>query len=104
MNVQLEHHVILMQIVTMSEVIIVVSVDLAGKVLDYQQSMDVKILTSAQQGEISAMRKQYALILLVVLPAIAHNQIGLISKVSDNVYHITSLKVKEMVIFARRSL
>jgi len=91
MNVQLEHHVILMQIVTMSEVIIVVSVDLAGKVLDYQQSMDVKILTSAQQGEISAMRKQYALILLVVLPAIAQNQIGLISKVSDNVYHMTSL-------------
>ena len=91
MNVQLEHHVILMQIVTMSEVIIVVSVDLAGKVLAYQQSMDVKILTSAQQGEISAMRKQYALILLVVLPAIAQNQIGLISKVSDNVYHMTSL-------------
>ena len=104
MNVQPEHHVILMQIVTMFEVIIVVSVDLAGKVLAYQQSMDVIILMSVQQGEISAMRKRYARILLVVLPVIARNQIGLISKVSDSIDHLTSLYVKEMVIFARRSL
>ena len=90
MNVQLEHHVILMQIVTMSEVIIVVSVDLDGKVLAYQQSMVAKILMSAQQGEINAMRKQYALILLVALPAIAPNQIGLISKVRAWVDHQTS--------------
>ena len=82
MNVQLQQHVILMQTVTMSEVIIVVNVNLAGKVLAYQQSMDVQILTSAQQGEISAMKKQYALILLEVLHVNVHNQIGLISKVS----------------------
>ena len=90
MNVQLQQHVILMQTVTMSEVIIVVNVNLAGKVLAYQQSMDAQILMSAQQGEINAMKKQYVLILLVVLPVNVHNQIGLISKVSYCIYHVTS--------------
>ena len=50
----------------MSEVIIVANVNLAGKVLAYQQLMDAQILMIAQQGEINAMKKQYAPILLVV--------------------------------------
>ena len=79
-----------MQTVTMSEVIFVVNVNLAGKVLAYQQSMDAQILMSAQQGEINAMKKQYALILLEVLHVNVHNQIGLISKVRDCIYHVTS--------------
>ena len=90
MNAQLQQHVILMQTVTMFEVIIVANVNLAGKVLAYQQSMDAQILMSAQQGEINAMKKQYVLILLVVLPVNVHNQIGLISKVSYCIYHLTS--------------
>ena len=69
MSVQLELHVILMQSVSIFEVIIDVSAKSVGKALVFQLLMDAQISTSVQQEGTSVTRKQRALIMMAVLNA-----------------------------------
>ena len=76
MSVQLELHVILMQSVSIFEVIIDVSAESVGKALVFLLLMDAQISTSVQQEETSATRKQRALIMMEVLNANVLNLTG----------------------------
>ena len=69
MSVQLELHVILMQSVSIFEVIIDVSAKSVGKALVFLLLMDAQISTSVQQEGTSVTRKQRALIMMAVLNA-----------------------------------
>ena len=81
MSVQLELHVILMQSVSIFEVIIDVSAELVGKALVFQLLMDAQISTSVQQEGTSVTRKQRALIMMAVLNANVLSLTGPILKV-----------------------
>ena len=81
MSVQLELHVILMQSVSIFEVIIDVSAKSVGKALVFLLLMDAQISTSVQQEGTSVTRKQRALIMMAVLNANVLSLTGPILKV-----------------------